>query len=155
MDLFLEFLREFSEGIFLVLGGLIGFASSVAMWRRQVHEERRRKKADYILRAVHLATSSLTYARSLLYSKIEGVTGALSLPENPVDELMALASIHLAEVAPVVQQLHDKQQMLFGDFSEEAEPAQAMLALLGEFPPLVNALIKQLRDLGEKNENTV
>jgi hypothetical protein len=148
----LQFLREFRDGVFLIIGALIGFLSSVAMWRRQVREAKRAKRADHILRAVHLASSSLTYARSLLYSKVQGVTGVLSLPANPVDELMALAGLHLHEIAPLVQQLHEKQQALFGDFSHDDDPASSMLALLGEFPPIVNQLMKQLGELDDANE---
>lgn len=150
-ELAVEFLKEFREGVFLLLGALIGYVASVAMWKRQLREQRKAKRAEHILRAVYLASSSLTYGRALLYSHLQGVEGVLNLPSNPVDELMAIAGLHLPEMCPLVQELHDKQQLLFGEFSHEADPARAMLEVLQSCVPIVNQLTKQLRELSSSN----
>jgi hypothetical protein len=132
----------------LTVGALLGFIGSFAMWKWQLREQRRERRAEHILRAVHLTTSSLTHTRCLLYSKIQGVGGVLSLPENPVDELMAIATLSLREVEPLVQQLHDKQQELFAFNREKPNAADLMLRLAGEeFPVVVNQVMNELRKL--------
>lgn len=134
----------------LAVGALLGFLGSLAMWRQQLKEERRKHRADLILRAVHLASSSLTYTRALLYSKMQGVTGVLGLPENPVDELMAVTALHLHEIIPQVQQLHEKQQQLFAHSIEGPGAADSMLRIAGEFPPLVNQVNAKLEELAKR-----
>ena len=133
----------------LAVGALLGFLGSLAMWKQQLKEERRKRRADLILRAVHLASSSLTHARALLYSKMQGVTGVLGLPENPVDELMAITALHLHEIIPQVQQLHEKQQQLFAHGIEGPSAADSMLRIAGEFPSLVNQVNAKLEALAE------
>ena len=142
--------HQLREVGFLAVGALLGFLSSLAMWKFQVREQRRQKRADHILHAIELALSSLTYMRALLYSKVRGIKAVISLPANPVDELMPLALLHIPEVLPLVQQLHDKQQDLFAHGNEAEDAADSMLNLVNEFPPLVNKLIKQLGDLAER-----
>jgi hypothetical protein len=132
----------------LTVGALLGFLGSFGMWKWQLRDQRREKKAEQILHAIHLAASSLTHIRCLLYSKIQGVGGVFDLPENPVDELLAIATLSLREIEPLVQQLHDKQQELFAFNREKPGAADLMLRLAGEvFPALVNEVMNELRKL--------
>jgi hypothetical protein len=135
----------------LAVGALLGFLGSRAMWKQQLKEERRKRRADLILRAVHLASSSLTYTRALLYSKMEGGTGVLGLPENPIDELMAITALHLREIIPDVQQLHEKQQQLFEHRTTGPGAADSMLGIAREFPSLVNRVNAKLEALAKAN----
>ena len=133
----------------IAVGAVLGFIGSFVMWGFQLREVRRQKKADRILRAVHLATTSLSHLRSLLYSKTQGIKGVLNLPENPVDELMAIATLFLREIEPLVQRLHDKQQELFAHGIEGPDAADSMIQLAEEFPPIVNQIMSELRELSK------
>jgi len=139
----LQLIPEFRESVFLVVGALIGYLASVAMWRRQLAEERRRRTEDQVLRAIALRGGSLTYARAVIFAKLSGEIA--SLPENPVDELMAIVGLHFHELRPLVQELHDKQQQLFAYPTSEANAANRMQEIAHEMPPVVNQLTKQLR----------
>lgn len=135
----------------LAVGALLGFLGSFAMWKWQLGEQRREKRGEHILRATHLAASSLTYARSLLYSKPQGTKGILDLPENPVDELMALACLNLREIIPLVRELHNKQQELFAFNIQEPHAADKMLQLTEGFAPVANQIREKLEELAELN----
>jgi hypothetical protein len=138
----LELIPEFREGAFLVAGALIGYLASVAMWRRQLAEERRRRTEDQVVRAIALSVASLTYARALIFAKKSGEIA--SLPANPVDELMAIVGLHFHETRPLVQKLHEKQQALFAYPASKVDAAERMLEIAQEMPPIVNQLSKQL-----------
>jgi len=142
--------HQFREIGFLAVGALLGFLSSLAMWKFQLREKRKQKRADYILHAIELAMSSLTYMRSLLYSKTQGIKAVVNLPPNPVDELLPLVLLHIPEVLPLAQELHDKQQDLFAHSIESEDAADSMIELVNALPPLVNKLIKQLSDLAAR-----
>ncbi|MBI2514517.1 MAG: hypothetical protein HYV96_21290 [Opitutae bacterium] len=138
----LELIPEFRDGAFLIVGALIGYLASVAMWRRQLAEERRRRTEDHVVRAISLCVASLTYARAIIFAKKSG--DIASLPENPVDELMAIVGLHFHEANPLVQKLHEKQQGLFAYPASNADAAERMLEIAREMPPIVNQLSKQL-----------
>jgi hypothetical protein len=135
----------------LAVGALLGFLGSFAMWKWQLKEKRKGERAKHILRAIHLAIGSLTYIRCLLSAKTRGVTGYLDLPENPVDELMAIAVLHLHEAVPLVQRLHNKQQELFAHGLGGADAASAMIQLARDCEPIANQLMKKLEELAELN----
>jgi hypothetical protein len=133
----------------LAVGALLGFLGSFVMWRWQLREERKKKRTEHILRAVHLAISSLTHVRCLLSAKTQGMKGYLNLPENPVDELMSVSLLYLHEIIPLVQKLHDKQQELFAHGIDGPDAADSMLRLAAEFPPIANHVIKKLENLSK------
>lgn len=130
-----------------VFGAILGYIGSVLMWRLQLREERRKERATHALRGLHLSIASLTYLRCLLSAKTQGMKGFLNLPDNPVDELMGLAVLHLPEVVPLTQQLHDKQQDLFAHSIEAPDAADSMIRIARECEPIVNQLIKQLQSV--------
>ena len=119
------------------------------MWRWQLREERKKKSAEHIFHAIHLAINSLTYVRCLLYSKTQGIKGVLNLPENPVDELMAIATLHLHEIVPLVRQLHNKQQELFAHGIEGPNAGDSIIRLANAFPAIVNQLTAELEEMSE------
>lgn len=84
-----------------ILGAVLGCGGSILMWRLQLCEDHRKKKAEYALRALYLSITSLTYLCSLLSAKTQGMKGFLNLPENPVDELMGIAILHVREIVPL------------------------------------------------------
>lgn len=139
----------------LAVGALLGFLGSFVMWRWQLREERKKKRAEHILRATHLAMSSLTYVRCLLSAKTEGMKAYLDLPENPVDELVALAVLHLREIVPLVRKLHEKQQDLFAHGIEDVDAAESMLRIATkEFSATVNQLNAKLEQMARDETAT-
>jgi len=59
--------------LLLLLGVFIGALASIAVWRLQLREEKRREKARMLLKAIQLAIYSGTHTRNIIYSKIEGL----------------------------------------------------------------------------------
>jgi hypothetical protein len=136
----------------LILGALIGILGSVVIWHKQNREERRRRRAELLLRTIELTYSTGTYTRCLIYSKIDGIKGVLHLPENPVDKIMSIVLIHFPEACPYVQTLHEQQQALFGHRTDIPDASAFILAIGEKISGTMNDIIHCLQNLAEKEK---
>jgi hypothetical protein len=63
---------------------------------------------------------------------------------------MAIAGLHFHEACSLVQQLHEKQQKLFGHPLAHDGGNEEMLQLVYDMPPIVNELMKKIGQLADK-----
>lgn len=140
------------RGMFiLLLGALIGILGSIIIWHKQNREERRRNRAELVLRTIDLTYSTGTHTRCLIYSKNAGLHGVLHLPENPVDKIMAIVLIHFPNARQHVQTLHKQQQELFGHSSDPSESGS--MKIIGEnMVATMNDLVRCIHNIAEQEK---
>jgi|SRR6266446_4296621 len=101
----------------VILGGLIGFASSFFFWHKSIKREERRGSAELVIRIIGLSCASVVYARSLrdakLDAKREGRRSVHQLGPDPVMELIAITSLSFGEVSSYIRDLQDRTMELY------------------------------------------
>ena len=141
------------RGLFiLLLGALIGILGSIIIWHKQNREERRRNRAELVLRAIELTYSTGTHTRCLIYSKNAGTHGVLHLPENPVDKIMSIVLIHFPEARQHVQTLHKQQQDLFGYSSGDPNTSDSINAIGENMVATMNDLVRCIHKIAEEEK---
>src|SRR5207248_5460622 len=88
--------------VLVVVGGAIGFTSSLGVWYLNVRQQRRAARKQMMLRVITLAYTLVLYVRNLLYAKAAGIQAVRELGEGPFPEIAAIASFTFSEVGPVV-----------------------------------------------------
>jgi hypothetical protein len=134
----------------LALGALLGIFGSIIVWHKQTHESRRLKRAELLLRAIDLTYGTGTHTRCLIYSKSSGIGGVLNLPENPVDQIMAITLLHFPDASRYVQKLHEQQQELFSSRIHDANGPDTIKAIGEKMVETMNDIIKCLCNIAEK-----
>lgn len=138
--------------LILILGALIGISGSIIVWHKQNREERRKKRAELLLRTIDLTYSTGSHTRCLIYSKNTGIGGVLNLPENPVDKIMAIALIHFPDAHQHVQTLHKQQQELFGYSSGDPSASDTINATGEKMANTMNEIVRCLHNIAKKEK---
>ena len=114
-----------------------------------------------LLRAIQIAITSNTYARNIMYSKVEGLSAQIKLPENPVDQLMAVNMVHFPTAIRLSNKLHLQQQKLFGIPVGESDTAEQLLQTANAMADTTTEIVVELRaiaqkeGMGRKHRNTI
>lgn len=141
------------QGVFvLILGALIGISGTIIVWHKQTREERRKKRAELLLRTIDLTYSTGSHTRCLIYSKHTGIGGVLHLPENPVDKIMAIVLIYFPDARQHVQTLHKQQQELFGHSSGDPSASDSINATGEKMADTMNDIIRCLHNIAEREK---
>jgi hypothetical protein len=149
-----EIITSLRDVLILLLGAFIGALASVTIWRLQAREDRKRKRAELLLRAIQLTTSASTHTRCLIYSKADVINSTVNLPDNTVDEAMSIILIHFSEAYPLVKQLHLQQQELFAFHPNSPDDAHLMVGMGKKMAETMTEIVKCLRNIAEREKLT-
>jgi hypothetical protein len=156
-----KLLLDFQDTLKVALGAIIALFGIVATSYLQNRTHKGRMREEMLLRAIQLAISSNSYARSIMYSKVEGISAQIKLPENPVDQLMAVIMVHFPTAIRLSNKLHLQQQKLFSIPVAEPDTAEQMLQTANAMADTTTEIVVELRviaqkeGMGRRHKNTI
>ena len=153
--MFVETVTALRDVLVLLLGAFVGALASIAIWRLQFREEKRRERAKMLLQAIQLAIHSGTHTRNLIYSKIGGLKAIVDLPGNPVDEVMAIVLIYFEEVYSLTKKLHLQQQDLFSYDINSPNAVEIMHEMGDKMAETATEIVKSLVKIAEREKLAV
>jgi hypothetical protein len=145
-----DLLISFQDTLKVLLGAFIGVFGSIVAWHLQNRTHKSRQREELLLRTIQLAMHSLTYNRCVTYAKFDDLKTFIQLPENPVDQLMAIVLVHFPSAFPITHKLHHEQQELYAFPKVAPNAADAMKAIGEKMATTVTELVRELNNIGIK-----
>lgn len=144
----IQLLLDFQDTLKVLLGALVGILGGLLPWHLQEKIQKKRHREQLLLNAIQLATRSLTYTRCVFYAKFGDLKTLIDLPENPLDELLAIVLVHFPTAFAATQQLHHLQQDIY-EFDIKAPSAvDKMKEITEEMALVVTKIVKELNRIG-------
>ncbi|MGA2788184.1 MAG: hypothetical protein ABSF60_11720 [Verrucomicrobiota bacterium] len=144
----LNLFLSFQDTLKVLLGAFTGILGSLIASYLQNRTHKKRYREELLLRTVLLAMHSLTYNKCIAYAKYDELKTLIQLPENPLDQLLAIVLIHFPSAFPLTKKLHDQQQDLHELPHGDPHTPDAMKELCIKMAITVTDIIRELNDIG-------
>jgi hypothetical protein len=148
----LKLLIDFQDTLKVLLGAMVGIFGSVVAWHLQNQTHKKRQREELLLRATQLALHSLTYNRCITYAKFDQLKTLIDLPENPVDQLLAIVLIHFPSAFLITRKLHEQQQDLYAFSIVDSKAPDAVKELGEKMAETVTELVRELNEIAIKEK---